>query len=47
MDDIIVIWPPGTYYFDCYGMSGGTYWDCTGSYPELMNAGAMVCCPAF
>lgn len=47
MTDPIVVWPPGTYNFDCWSASGGTYYDCSYDYPHLMNAGAIVCCPVW
>jgi hypothetical protein len=44
VNDPIVVWPPGTYYFDC-GQLEGTYYDCSYDYPQYSSQGAIVCCP--
>ena len=56
MDVPIVVWPPGTNYYDpgmygewqtggCYAFGGGASWDCAYMYPEYINEGAVaVCC---
>ena len=44
MDVPIIIWPDGTFNYNCYDY--GNYYDCTYMYPQLAGMGAIACCPA-
>ena len=40
----IVVWPTGTEFISDCG-EFGRFYDCTWDFPDLAEAGAMVCCP--